>query len=117
MRRSTVRTGLNLIIAAVILIILAAFYHAQIAQLLSLSPGSETRFIYLGFLWGGICGCAGISVAIFGLLRAPGGRPRVGLLKPLVVLALLLFMFTFLLFSSLTRTEMPRLRPGETITI
>lgn len=116
MRSRTVRTGLNLIISAVVLVILAAFYHEQIGLLLSLSPGSETRFIFLGLLWGGIFGFGGITVAVFGLLRSPGGA-RVSLMKPMVILVFLVLMFIFLLLSSFNRPESPRLRPGETLTI
>jgi len=118
MRRRTVRTGLHLIITAVVLIILAAFSHGRIALLLALSPASETRFIFLSLLWGGIFGFCGIAVAIFGLLLSPGGgTPRVGLVTPVVILALLLLMFAFLLFSSINTPDYPGLRPGETITI
>jgi len=117
MRRSTVRIGLNLIIAAVVLVIIAAFYHEQFALLLSLSPDSENRLIFLCLLWGGISGCTGITVAVFGLLRSSGGPARVNLVKPLVIIALLVLMFIFLFISSFSRPENPRLRPGETITI
>jgi len=117
MRRRTVRTGLNLIITAVVLVILAAFYHDQIALILSLSPVSETRFIYFGLLCGGGFGFAGIAAAVFGLLSSPGEGARVGLVQPVTILALLVLMFMFLFFSSFNRPENPRLRPGETITI
>jgi H+/Cl- antiporter ClcA len=117
MRRSTVRTGLDLIIAAVVLIIIATFYHEQIALLISLSPDSENRLIFLCLFLGGITGCTGITVAVFGLLRSSGGPAGVNLVKPLVIIALLVLMFFFLLFSSFNRPENPRLHPGETITI
>ena len=117
MRRRTVRTGLNLIITSVVLVILAAFYPDQIALFFSLPSDSETRFIFLGLLWGGIFGFCGITVAVYGLLRSPGGGVRIGLVKPVVILALLVLMFIFLFFSSINRPESPRLRPGETLTI
>jgi hypothetical protein len=117
MRSRTVKTGLDLIIAAVVLVILAAFYHEQIAQILSLAPHSEIRFIFLGLLCGGGFGFCGITVAVLGLLRSPGSGVRVSLVKPVSILALLVLLFVFLLFSSFNTPENPKLRPGETITI
>jgi Na+-driven multidrug efflux pump len=117
MRRRTVRTGLHLIIMAVVLVILAAFYHDQLALFLSLSPARETMFTYLGLMWGGIFGFCGITVTVIGLLRSPGGEPRPGLMKPVIILALLVLLFICLFFSSFNRPEYPRLRPGDTITI
>jgi hypothetical protein len=117
MRSRTVKTGINLIITAVVLVILAAFYHEPIARILTLSPDSETRFIFLSLLWGGIFGFWGIAVAVFGLLRSPGAGVRVDLLKPISILALLVVLFMLLLVYSFNKPETLRLRPGETITI
>ena len=117
MRRSTVKSGLKLIIAAVVLVILAAFFHEQIADFLLLSPGGETQFIFLGLFWGGVSGFCGIAVAVVGLLRTPGGEHAVSLLRPMAILAALVFLFMYLLFSSFSPPERPKLRPGETITI
>ena len=117
MRRSTVNYGLKLIIAAVVLVILAAFFHEQTAAFFFLSPEGETQFIFLGLFWGGVFGFCGIAVAIVGLLRAPGGEHAVSLAKPIIILTALILLFLFLLFSSFSAPEHPRLRPGETITI
>ena len=117
MRRSTVNSGLKLIIAAVILVILAAFFHEQTAAFFFLSPDGETQFIFLGLFWGGVFGFCGITVAIVGLLRAPGGEYAVRLARPIIILAALVLLFLFLLFSSFSAPEHPQLRPGETITI
>jgi len=117
MRSRTVKTGINLNITAVVLVILAAFYHEPIARILTLSADNETRFIFLSFLWGGIFGFWGIAVAVFGLLRTPGAGVRVGLLKPVSILALLVILFMILLVSSFNKPDSPRLRPGETLTI
>ena len=117
MRRRVVRSGLKLIIAAVALVIAAAFFHDWVASLLFLSPGGETEFIFLGFFWGGILGFIGIIVAIAGLLMSSRGDVTTGLLKPVILLALLLLLFLYLFLTSFTRPERPILRPGETITI
>lgn len=117
MRRSSVNSGLRLIIVAVVSIILAAFFHDTIASLLFLNPGGETQFIFLGLFWGGIIGFCGIAVTFVGLLRAPAAEQSASILKPLVVLAALVILFIYLLFSSLTAPEQLKLNPGETITI
>ena len=117
MRRSSVNSGLRLIIIAVASIILAAFFHDTVASLLFLNPGGETEFIFLGLFWGGIIGFCGIVVTLVGLLRAPAPERAASILKPLVVLSALVILFMYLLFSSWTAPEQPTLRPGETITI
>ncbi len=117
MRRSTVRTGIRLLIAAVAAVILAAFFHGTVADALALTPGGETQFVYLGLFWGGVLGFCGILVSLVGLLRAPGGQAVPGLLRPLAVLAILVLLFFYLLLTSFNRPERPELRPGETITI
>ena len=117
MRRSTVKSGLNLIIAAVVSVILAAFYHEYLASLLFLSSGGETQFIFLGLFWGGVLGFCGIAVAVVGLIRAPGGGAAVDLLRPMIVLVALVLVFFYLLFSAFKAPERPNLRPGETISI
>jgi hypothetical protein len=117
MRRSIVKSGLKLIIAAVALVILAAFFHDHVAALFFLSPGGETQFIFLGLFWGGVLGCSGIVVTIVGLLRGPAGERAVNLLKPLVILAAFILLFVYLLLTSFNQPERPQLRPGETITI
>ena len=117
MRRSTVKSGLNLIIAAVASVILAAFYHEHVAALFFLSPSGETQFIFLGLFWGGVIGFCGIAVTVAGLLRAPMEERAVSLLRPIIILTSLVLLFMFLLFSSFGPPERPKLRPGETITI
>jgi hypothetical protein len=117
MRRSIVKTGLNLLMAAVVSVILAAFYHEYIAAFFFLSPGGETQFIFLGLFWGGVFGFCGIAVTVIGLLRAPGGKEPVSLLRTMIILAALVLLFVLLLFSSFRTPEYPKLRPGETVTI
>ncbi len=117
MRRITVRTGVRLLTAAVAAVILAAFFHGTIADVLGLNPGGETQFIFLGLFWGGVLGFCGILVSIVGLLRAPGGVSAPSLVRPLIVLVVLILLFFYLLLTSFNRHERPQLRPGETITI
>ena len=64
MRKSTIRHGLNMVIAGIAAVTLAAFFPNQVANLLRLSPAGETRFVFLGFFWGGLFSGFGILVAV-----------------------------------------------------
>lgn len=117
MRKSTVRTGLRLILAGIVTVILATFYHGTLAALVSLTAAEEARLVFLGLFWGGALGGAGIIVAAYGLLRSGMLGSEVRLLPIMIVLAAAMLLFFLLLYSSLRETPPPRLRPGETITI
>lgn len=117
MRRITIKSGLKLITGGVVAVILAAFFHEQIARLLFLSPAGQAQFVFLGLFWGGVLGFCGILVAVIGFLRAPAGERGVRLLPSVVALMVAVVVFFILLFLSFRNSEQPRLRPGETITI
>jgi len=117
MRKGTVKSGLNLLLAAFVPLILVTFYHEQIARLLIFSLYSETMLIYLGFFWSGVCGCMGILVTLAGLVQSAGRSPEARLAPTVILLAVALIFYFFLFYSSLTTTEPAKLRPGETITI
>jgi predicted permease len=117
MRKRTVKTGLNLILAGIVSLILASFYHGHIARFLFLSPGAEIMFVYLSFFFGCLSGCAGISVTVFGLARSAGKVPYVSLANTVILLLAAFIIYFFLFYASFTNTERPKLRPGETITI
>ena len=117
MRKRTVKTGFNLILAGVVSLILATFYHAHVARLLFLSPGGETIFVILGFLLGGAAACIGILVALAGMLLGSAKDHDVRLSYTVILLASALVIYFFLSYLSITGTEPPMLEPGETITI
>jgi hypothetical protein len=117
MRKGTVKSGLNLLLAAVVPLIMATFYHEQIARLLILSQNHETMLVYLGLFWGGISGCLGILVTVAGLALSAGKGPEVRLAPTVMLLAAALIFYFFLFYSSFTTTEPAKLRPNETITI
>ncbi len=117
MRKVTVKTGLYLLLAAVISLILATFFHEQAARFFLLSPEGEIVLIYLGFFWSGIFGCLGILVTVIGMVRSAGRGAEVRLTPVVILLAAALFYYFFLFYTSLTSTEPPKVRPGETITI
>jgi len=118
MRKRTVKTGLNLILAGMVSLILATFYHGHVARLLLLPPDGETIFVLLGFMVGAGAGSFGIMVALAGMLLGPGSKGQeVRLSYSVVLLASALVIFLFLSYLSITGTEAPRLQPGETITV
>jgi len=117
MRKRTVKSGLHLLLAAIVPLILATFYHEQIARLIILSPYGETMLVYFGFFWGWVSGCLGILVTVAGLARSAGKAPEVRLAPAVILLAVVLVFYFVLLYSTFTTTKPLKLRPGETIII
>jgi hypothetical protein len=117
MRKRTVKTGSNLLLAGVVSLILATFYHGHVARLLLLSPGGETVFIFLGFLVGAGAGSLGILLTLAGVVLAPGKEQEVRLSYTLILLASAIVIYLLLSYLSLTSSEPTRLEPGDTITI
>ncbi len=117
MRKKTVKKGLNLIIAGVVTLILATFFHGNLADILNLSPSGEASLVFMGFLLGGMAGCLGIVITVAGLASSAGKGTDVRLGLTLLILVGALFFYFFLFYDSLTTSEPPRLRPGETINI
>jgi len=119
MRKRSVRNGMRFILAALLLIILASFYHAGMADLLGLSIGSEERFYSLGIFWAAAIGGYGAVLAVFGFILPGNARDAGVRLLPLFLLIMASVMFFFILLAtSLNGPPRPeRLRPGQTITI
>ncbi len=121
MRKRTVRNGMRLVMAALILIILASFYHVQISDLFSFSTSVESRIYRLGMFWAAAIGGYGVVVIAFGFALSPLKNDYQVRLKPLFIgIFVMMFIFFYLLSSSFEeplRDEQRRLRPGETITI
>ena len=117
MRKKTIKLGLNLITAGIVLLILATFFHENVAAVFSLSTTVEARFVYISLFWGSAAGCIGIVVAAIGILRSEKYHDQVYITPSLIVLAAVIMLFFFLLFSSFQNPAHPRLHPGETIVI
>ena len=121
MRKRTIRSGMRLVLAALILIILASFYHVQLSDLFSLSPSAESRFYQLGMFWAAAIGGYGVVVAVFGLLLSPlKNDVNIRILPIFLGISVLILLFFYLFSSSIDspeRDEQRRVRPGETITI
>lgn len=119
MRRRTVRSGLRVLLAALILIILASFFHDPVARLFSLSLSAEQRFYSLGIFWAAALGGYGVMLAAFGLILPATPRDNgVKVLRLFLALAFSMLFFFYLFIASFTSpVEQRRLKPGETITI
>lgn len=121
MRKRTVRNGMRLVMAALILIILASFYHGHLSELFSLSLAAENRIYRLGIFWAAAIGGYGAVLVAFGFVLPSEKRDEsVRILPIFLIITGLISLFFYLLTSSFdapTKYEQKRLRPGETITI
>jgi hypothetical protein len=117
MRVNTVKSGLNLVFAGIVMVTLATFFHDNIAALLGLSISAEMRLVFLGLFWGGVSACVGIIITVIGLLIEVAGRQASDLRPIIIALAVAVMIFLVLMFTSLRGHERPRLQPGETLTI
>lgn len=119
MRKSTIRNGMRLLLAALILINLATFFHAGVADLFSLSASAEERFSTLGIFWAAAIGGYGVVVAVLGFVLPANYRDAGVRLAPVFVLLLCaVAMFFYFFVTSLNEPAgEERLKPGTTITI
>ena len=119
MRKRTIRSGMRMISAALLLIMYASFYHNAVADLLSLSSGS-VQFIYSqSFFWATAIGCYGVLVTVIGCVRTSDNRDAGVRILPVVMLIVGLIVVFFYLSAMYLDTpiERQRLRNGESITI
>jgi hypothetical protein len=121
MRKRTIRNGMRLVLAALVLIIIASFFHDSVGETLSLSLEAEMRFYRLGIFWAAAMGGYGVVLAAFGL-ALPGTRRDSGVrvMPAFLMIVAVVSLFFYLLAASFNAPAEPqreRLRPGETITI
>lgn len=121
MRKRTIRNGMRLVLAALVLIIIASFYHDSVGEILSLSLDAEMRLYRLGIFWAAAMGGYGVVLAAFGL-ALPGTRSDSGVrvMPSFLMIVAVVSLFFYLLAASFDDPSKPpreRLRPGETITI
>ena len=121
MRKRTLRTAMRWVLSALIIIIIASFYHGGVGWVLSLSYNAEMRlYQYAIFLAAGLGGY-GVVLSAFGLiLPASQAESRIRLMPLLILIIALVALFFYLLAATFDAPSEPtrdRLRPGETITI
>lgn len=121
MRKRTIKKGLRVILAALMLILIVSFFHESVAGLLSLSYRAEINFYRIGIFWGAVMGGYGVVTAVMGfLLSANKNDSGVTILPTFLLIVAVISLFMYLLstsFSSPENSPYERLRPGETITI
>ena len=121
MRKRTIRNGMRLVLAALVLIIIASFYHDGVGEALSLSFDAETHFYGLGIFLAAAMGGYGVVLAAFGLVL-PGTQRDSGVrvMPAFLMIVVFVSLFFYLLaasFDAPINSPRERLRPGETITI
>jgi len=119
MRKRTIRSGFRLLLAALMLIILASFYHNDVARIFSLNSGTEQNFFSMGLFAAAALGGYGVVLAVFGfVLPADHRDTRVKILPVFILLFSAIALFFYLFFASFTAPEEEqKLRPGTTISI
>jgi hypothetical protein len=119
MRKRSIRTGMRLVLTALLLIILTSFFHGGVADLLVLSMGAERQFYNLGIFWAAALGSYGVILSVFGFVLPARQRDATIRLLPLfLVMGGVVLLFFYLCVNSFTApVKEERLHPGETITI
>ncbi len=117
MNKRTVRSGLNLIIAGIVAIILSTFFNDDVTRLLSLTIPAQKTFIAVGLFSGGLCSGLGIMIAMAGALRSRAASGHISLVRTWLVLVAVILLFFVLFYRSLTSPQQSPLRPDETIVI
>lgn len=121
MRKRSVRNGMRLVSAALLIIIIASFFLNNASDFFSFSSTAEMRFYELGIFGAAALGGYGVVLSALGLvLPARHADSSVRVLPTLFFIFSAVFLFFYLLTSSMNSPHDPtrdRLSPGETITI
>lgn len=118
MRKRTLRTGLRLLAASVLLLLLGTFYSQQLNTIFALPADGAMEFVRLALFWGGVAGGAAIITIAVGLVQRSRGDEGIRLYPLALLILIMTALFFTLFYRSLTSppAEKP-LRPGETLII
>jgi choline-glycine betaine transporter len=112
---------MRLVLAALILIILASFYHVQLSDMFSLTTDAEYKIYRNGMFWAAAIGGYGVVVMALGLALSPlKNDVQIRLMPMSLAVSAMIILFFYLISSSIDAppgNEQRRVRPGETITI
>lgn len=121
MRKKTIRNGMRLVVAALLLIIMASFYHDGVGNVFSFTYDQEMHFYQLGIFLAAAMGGYGVVASAFGLvLPARHQDSGIRIIPSLFLIIFTILFFFYLLVTSFDSSIEPirdRLRPGESITI
>jgi hypothetical protein len=121
MRKRAIRSGMRLVLAALVVIILTSFYSDRVGEVLSLSYDAELRLYQLGIFCAAAMGGYGVVLTAFGLILPATQRDSgVRVMPAFLMIVAVVFLFFYLLaasFYSPANPERQHPRPGETITI
>jgi len=120
-RKRTVRNGMRLVLAAMIIIIAASFFHSEVTDFFSFSATTKNSLYQNGMFWASAIGGCGAMVTVLGFLLSPRkNEAEVRILPVFMGIVTMIFLFFYLLSNVMNnpaKEEQKRLRPGETITI
>jgi hypothetical protein len=120
-RKRTVRNGMRLLFAALIIIVVVSFFHSRITDFFSLSASAASSVYRNGMFWAAAIGGYGVVMTVLGFILSPRKNDaEVRLLPVFMGIATLIFLFFYLLSDAMdspSGDEQRRVRPGETITI
>lgn len=121
MRKRTVRNGLRLVMAALLLIIVTSFYHVELSDLFLLSLAAEERVFQYAMFSAAALGGYGVVVTVFGfVLSSRKSDINIRIMPLFIGISAMILFFFYLLSSSIdapSKEDQRRVRPGETLTI
>jgi fucose permease len=118
MRKRTVRKGLRLLAAALMLLLLGTFYSQQLNTIFALPADGAMEFVRLALFWGGVLGGGAIVTISFGLVQRSRGDEDVRLFPAVILVLIMTALFFILFYRSLTSPPPQQpLSPGETLII
>jgi ABC-type antimicrobial peptide transport system permease subunit len=121
MRKRLIRKGMRFVLVALLLILIASFYHGKVCELFFLSYNSEMRLYQLGIFVAAAIGGYGVVLSILGMLKsARQSDLNIKLMPSLFLIIGVVSLYFYLLVTTFDKINDPsheRLLPGETITI
>ena len=119
MRKRQVRNGLCFMLASLCLIILASFYHREVARLLFFSANSGQMLYSQGIFWAAAIGGYGVVATVLGFALSSDRRDKGVKLFPVIFMLLCaVALFFYLFFSSFqSSVDEPEQSPETSISI
>ena len=117
MRKRTLRSGMRVMVAAIVCVIVATFFSSQVSRWLFMGMADEGRLSFLLFFMGWVCAGWGTLVAVAGFVQSGAGNEQVKIASTFILLISLIVLFFVLAYNSMITPSVPPLKPGDTINI